>query len=46
MRVKILGAVVNGTRPSSSFHGYQNRRDISREVTAIAQGGDDLVGIA
>jgi hypothetical protein len=46
MKVKILGAVVNGTRPSGSYHGYQSRRDVSREEAAILGGGDDLVGIA
>jgi Mrp family chromosome partitioning ATPase len=46
MKVRILGAVVNGTRPSSSFNGYRNRRDVSREEAAIVRGGDDLVGIA
>lgn len=45
LRVKILGAVVNGTPPSGAFHGYQSRRDVSREAVAIARGGDDLVGI-
>jgi capsular exopolysaccharide synthesis family protein len=46
MKVKVLGAVVNGTRPSGTFHGYRNRRDVSREKAAILRGGDDLVGIA
>ncbi|HEV3029905.1 MAG TPA: polysaccharide biosynthesis tyrosine autokinase [Planctomycetota bacterium] len=46
MKVKILGAVVNGTRPSGSYHGYQSRRDVSRAEAAILGGGDDLVGIA
>jgi len=46
MKVRILGAVVNGTRPSGSFHGYRSRRDVSREEAAILRGGDDLVGIA
>jgi len=46
MKVKVLGAVVNGTRPSGSFRGYRNRRDVSREKAAILRGGDDLVGIA
>jgi len=46
MNVKLLGAVVNGTRPSGSFQGYQSRRDVSREAAAIAKDGDDLVGIA
>lgn len=46
MKVKVLGAVVNGAPPSDSFHGYRNRRDRSREEAAIVRGGDDLVGIA
>jgi capsular exopolysaccharide synthesis family protein len=46
MKVKILGAVVNGTRPSASFHGYRNRRGVSRGEAAIVRGGDDLIGIA
>jgi capsular exopolysaccharide synthesis family protein len=46
MNVKVMGAVVNGTRPSGSFRGYQNRRDLSREEAAIVQSGDDLVAIS
>jgi len=46
MRVKILGAVVNGTRPNGSFQGYRSRPAVSREEAAIVEGGDDLVGIA
>jgi succinoglycan biosynthesis transport protein ExoP len=46
MKVEVLGAVVNGTRLSGTFHGYRNRRDVSREKAAILRGGDDLVGIA
>ncbi len=46
MKVMILGAVVNETKPSGSFHGYRNRGVASREEAAIVGGGDDLVGIA
>ncbi len=43
MRVKILGAVANGGRPSGPV---QNRRDLARAEAALMRGGDDLVGIA
>jgi polysaccharide biosynthesis transport protein len=46
MKVALLGAVVNETRPSGPFHGYRTQRDVAREESAIAREGDDLVGIA
>jgi succinoglycan biosynthesis transport protein ExoP len=45
LRVRLLGAVVNGTRPSVAFRGYQGRRDAPREAAAIAREGADLLGI-
>jgi len=45
MKVKVLGAVVNGARRSIAYHGYKNRRDLVREAERIAVAGDELVGI-